>query len=497
MKQERKNILLIHADQHRIDCLGAYGNKDIKTPNLDALAEEGITYNNSFCAYPVCTPSRYSLLTGLQVREHGSWSNHCTLPTYIETFPKVLRRSGFRTAAVGKMHFTPTYLDVGFDKMVLCEQDGPGRFDDDYHRDLMVNDLCDSNDLEDQRAEYRKDASSDYWASLGAVVSNLPNDWHSTSWIGQKALEEIEDWEETGNLLMVGFVKPHHPFDPSEEWRNLYKSDDLSLLPGWIETCLAKDLAYDEGYFPHQENNEAKVRKAMAYYYANISHIDDEVGKMIALLKKKGQYDNTVIIYTSDHGDYMGYHHLMLKGGYMYEPLMKVPLIIKDTNGENQGYRSEQLVSNVDIASTLLHLMDVDIPLSMKDYNLMKDKRAYVFGECGYKQDYMLRDERYKLLLCKDHSKSQFFDLKHDPLEMDNRYKDTAYEKVITTMKAKLMDLVLFDLAIPLCVDEEAEIVNTENAVGYDKKRRAVVEAYYKEKMSKLMMWNNLEETEN
>ncbi len=483
-KESKKNILLIHADQHRIDCLGAYGNKEIKTPNLDSLAGEGITYNNSFCAYPVCTPSRYSLLTGLQVREHGAWSNHCTLPSYIETFPKVLRRQGYRTAAVGKMHFTPTYLDVGFDRMLLCEQDGPGRFDDDYHRDLMANNLCDINDLEDQRAEYRKDAPEDYWTSLGAITSSLPDQWHSTSWIGEKALEEINGWEEDGNLLMVGFVKPHHPFDPSEAWSDLYKPEDLTLLPGWTDACSDKDLAYSKGYFPNDEIDEAKVKKAMAYYYANISHIDHEVGKMIALLKEKGQYDNTTIIYTSDHGDYMGYHHMILKGNYMYDPLMKVPLIIKDADLQERGTVSNQLVSNVDIASTLLHMMDIEVPSAMKDYNLMIEQRSYVFGECGNKMDYMLRDHRYKLLLCKDDSKSQFFDLKDDPLEMCDKYGDLAYEKVIADMKAKLMDMVLYELTVPLCVDEEAEISRAENALGYDQKRRAVVEAYYKEKMT-------------
>ena len=113
---QQPNVLIIHADQHRIDCLGAYGNKDIRTPNIDALAADGVRYDNSFCPHPVCTPSRYSLLSGLYVHEHRGWTNHTTLAPDIETFPKILRQAGYRTAAVGKMHFTPTYLDVGFDE---------------------------------------------------------------------------------------------------------------------------------------------------------------------------------------------------------------------------------------------------------------------------------------------------------------------------------------------------------------------------------------------
>ncbi|WP_105615477.1 sulfatase family protein [Vallitalea okinawensis] len=482
-KKKAPNILLIHADQHRFDCLGAYGNKDIKTPNIDSLARDGVVYNNSFCSFPVCTPSRYSLLSGLQVRQHSGWTNHCTLPSYINTFPKVLRSQGYQTASVGKMHFTPTYLDVGFDKMVLCEQDGPGRFDDDYHRELMDKGLWDRNDLEDQRAEYRENAPEEYWDSLGSMVSNLQDEYHSTSWIGRKALEEITEWKEDGNLLMVGFVKPHHPFDPSESWSDLYDPNELSILPGWTEACLERDLAFSKGYFPHDDNDEAKVKKVMAYYYANISHIDHEVGKMIALLKEKGLYDNTIIIYTSDHGDYMGFHHLMLKGNYMYDPVIKVPLIIKYVNSNQGGGVSEQLVSNIDLASTIVHLAGVEKPEQMEDYNILEDKREFVVSESGHQTEYMIRDSRYKLLLSKDENKSLFFDLENDPLELENRYYDEAYQDAIKKFKEKLRHWALFEVVIPTSLDEYADIIKQDNALGYDVERRGTSEQYFREKM--------------
>jgi len=136
-RAKRPNILIIHVDEHRIECLGAYGNADIKTPNIDLLAADGVRYDNSFCPFPVCTPSRYSLLCGRYVHEHSGWTNRDTLAPGIATYPKILKAAGYRTNAVGKMHFTPTYLDVGFDEMVLAEQDGPGRWDDDYRRYLM------------------------------------------------------------------------------------------------------------------------------------------------------------------------------------------------------------------------------------------------------------------------------------------------------------------------------------------------------------------------
>jgi arylsulfatase A-like enzyme len=170
---QRPNILLIHADQHRIDCLGAYGNQEVRTPNLDALAADGVTYPNSFCTFPVCTPSRYSLITGLYVHQHLGWTNHCTLPSGIPMFPKILREAGYRTAAVGKMHFTPTYLDVGFEDMCLSEQNGLGRYDDDYHRWLMAEGLCPGLDFMDQEREFRGNATEEYWDNVGAMESDL------------------------------------------------------------------------------------------------------------------------------------------------------------------------------------------------------------------------------------------------------------------------------------------------------------------------------------
>lgn len=210
----KPNILLIMTDQHRIDCLGAYGNREIATPNIDALAEDGVRFTNSFCPYPVCTPSRYSLISGLYVHEHRGWTNHSTLPPEIETFPAILRRAGYRTKAVGKMHYTPTYLNVGFEEMILAEQNGPGRWDDDYHRALHTQGLIDRNDLEDQESEYRRNARPEYWETFGALPSNLPKQYHSTEWIGERANETLQHWGPSDQLLAVSFIKPHHPFDP-------------------------------------------------------------------------------------------------------------------------------------------------------------------------------------------------------------------------------------------------------------------------------------------
>ncbi|MEM7030928.1 MAG: sulfatase-like hydrolase/transferase, partial [Chloroflexota bacterium] len=337
------NILVVMSDQHRMDTLGVYGNPDVRSPHIDRLAVDSVRYTESFCPYPVCTPSRYSFLSGLYVRQHLGASNYCTLAPGLPTFPRVLKSSGYRTQAVGKMHFTPTYLDVGFDTLQLAEQNGPGRHEDDYHRWLRLEGVADHIDLMDQEMEYRREAPQEYWDTVGAMESTLDEDHHSTTWIGDQALEALQDWTPEANLLMVSFIKPHHPFDPPTPWSQMYDPQSLTLLPGWIDACLPQDLSNHQGYFPHKDLTEEKLRQAMALYYATISQIDHQVGRLIDYLKQQGLYDDTLILYTSDHGEYLGFHHLLLKGNYMYDPLAKVPLIIKYPNQRRAGEVSSEL----------------------------------------------------------------------------------------------------------------------------------------------------------
>ena len=482
---DRPNILIIHADQHRHDCLGAYGNPDILTPNIDALARDGRRFDNSFCPFPVCTPSRYSFLSGQYVRQHGGWTNHCTLAPGIPTFPKVLRDAGYRTAAVGKMHFTPTYLDVGFQEMHLAEQDGPGRYDDDYHRWLMAEGLCDHIDLMDQVREYRQHAPNAYWDTMGALPSDLNEAHHSTTWIASKAVNTLETWEDGGNLLMVGFIKPHHPFDPPAPWHERYIPDALTLLRGWIESPLQRDIGRSPGYFPHTSLTEAKLRRVMAYYYAALSHIDYHVGLMTGILKKRGLYDNTLILYTSDHGDYMGYHHLLLKGNYMYDPLIKVPLIIKYPGQKYAGTTTAALVNNLDIAPTLVKTAGCDMPHTMQGLDLTdtQAERKIVFAEGWAGQEIMIRTHEHKLLHCIQPEQSQFFDLKKDPLELENRIHDASVQAQIKSLREEMTRWAVHDARSFTYLDHDAPVISGENVTHQDDHHVEIETAYFRDKM--------------
>ena len=479
------NILIIHADQHRFDCLGSYGNPDIQTPAIDALAADGVLYENSFCPFPVCTPSRYSLLSGLFVHQHLGWTNRCTLPAGLPTFPRILRDAGYQTKAVGKMHFMPTYLDVGFQEMELAEQDGPGRYDDDYHRWLRDRGLCDRIDLIDQVQEYRKDAPQEYWDTVGALDSDLDEEHHSTTWIAERALETVEQWEDGGNLLMVGFIKPHHPFDPPRPWSRMYDPDALSMLPGWSDTCLERDLVRSRGYFAYGDTTDEQIRRAMAFYYGSISQIDHHVGRMIAELKQKGLYDDTLILYTSDHGDYMGFHHLLLKGNYMYDALVKVPLIVKFPGQPRAGERSDALVSNIDVMPTLLQTAACDTPRNLPGLDLMAHPEGHerVFAEAWGGSSYMVRSRDRKLILCQRDEQSLFLDLEQDPYEFDNLYSTDAYQEQVQQYRDELAHWALFDQHTRVHVDHSAPIIQGSNIPALDNGHWEEMQDYYREQM--------------
>lgn len=482
----RPNILIIHTDEHRIDCLGAYGNAEIKTSHIDGLAADGVRYDNSFCPFPVCTPSRYSLLCGQYVHEHRGWTNRSTLAPHIDTFPKILRTAGYRTKAVGKMHFTPTYLDVGFSELLLAEQDGPGRWDDDYHRYLMRHGLVDHNDIEDQLGEYRKYAPKKYWNTCGAQVSNLPEEHDSTTWIAEKVMKTLESWtNQGGQLLMASFIRPHHPFNPPSPWHEMYDLEKLSLLPGWTGKCLERDFKYSRGYFPNDKLTEPILKRVMAYYYATISQIDHHVGRMTELLRQKGLYDDTLIIYTSDHGDFMGFHHMLLKGNYMYDPVVKVPLIVKWPRNTRAGTVSQRMVNNIDLAPTLCRAAGCKPGPQMHGHTLQDQNGGYdlIFAEADGGRQVMARSKNRKLILAAPGNENLFFDLDRDPLEMDNLYESPQYRDEIKSVETSLSAWRRKNANPRLYQNHNAPRIRQPNVPPHDLSHREDIIRYYREKM--------------
>lgn len=368
----RPNILFITADQLRQDCIGCYGNTVIRTPHIDRLAQDGIIFQRAYTAATLCVPSRQSILTGQYPSKHGSRGNRSAIPEGTTTFVSVLGDAGYNTAAFGKMHFHPTYADYGFDIMKLAEQDGDGRFKDDYHQYLAGQGLHDKWDEWDQIAEKRAGAPPDYWESYGAIVSEIPEEHYHSTWIANQTIEYIKNYqEESPFFAWMSFIKPHHPFDPPAPYDNAYSPDEV-IIPqasgGWEEKPLLTAGGEDPriAYFDTRKMTESELRRVIALYYGMIEHIDVQIGRVIDSLEQKGLKDNTLIVFTSDHGDYLGEHGLFLKHPNIpYDALARVPLIFSGADVKPSEQAIKTPVSLIDLASTFTGLAGCEpLPLS-------------------------------------------------------------------------------------------------------------------------------------
>lgn len=440
----RPNVILILTDQHRWDCVGYAGNPDVRTPNLDALATHGVNFSQALCQYPLGAPSRSSLLTGQYASTHGVLDNGQDLPETAETLPKLLHRAAYTTGCVGKMLFHPRRTDHGFDAMHLAGQDGLDRGEDEYHKWLAERGVVD--ELEAWEHGDRKKAPKQYWDSFGAQPSNLPEAFHSTTWIGNTAVRFLQSTREPF-FLMMSFVKPHHPFDPPAPWHSLYNPASLALPGGW-RLPVSEDDARQGGLFNPCAMTEARFRQVLAYYYASISHLDQQVGRLLATLTSRG-FTNNVFVFCADHGDCMGQHGLVGKGpARCYDALLRVPLVVAGLAGQRHGKLESAPAQLIDVMPTILDAVGLDIPPSVEGRSLVPlllhakeplRTEAYCEGPGGVR---IVRGRRYKLIEAPGNDPRAFYDLKKDPHEFDNLYGDpkTAAKQAELTRALQLIE---------------------------------------------------------
>ena len=327
----------------------------------------------------------------------------------------------------------------------------------------MERGLVDATDIVDQRAEYRALAGPEYWESFGAIPSELEEADSSTGWIGEEACRQLEAWEGGGNLLMVGFIKPHHPFDPPLPWSDMYEPDALVLPVGWTESCLERDLAFHGGYFPHTRLDEGRLRRAQALYFGCISQIDSYVGRFLEILRRHRLYDDTLVIFTGDHGEYLGFHHLLLKGNHGYDPLMRVPLLIKYPGEPGRGRRSDILCNTLDTTATILARGgEAPVDLEADDLAAETAGRELIFAESN--REIMVRSAHDKLLIGKDAHELLYFDLTSDPLEMTDLSADPRLRPRIDKLRLEAFDWLMRGTRRQVILDEDAPVISAPNA---------------------------------
>ncbi len=495
MSTTRPNIILITSDQQRADCNG-FENPEVMTPHLDQLARDGTRFSACMTPNLVCQPSRASILTGLLPLTHGVWDNGVDLDPRVGEagFAGTLARAGYRSAFIGKAHFAtkttfaptgtpecsrsqakygPRWFGpyMGFEHVELCvlghlhrtrPLDRPPM--GHYERWLIARGENEEG-LKSWAAETRPGTgAAQTWSSA------LPVAWHSSSWVGDRAIDLLARHDRKKPLAMwVSFPDPHHPFDCPEPWSLMYdpksltlprhRKKDLERRPWWHKASLeSKPQLTDPVMLKFRaegsrvpDQTDAQLAEMTANYFGMISLIDHNVGRILAALDDLGYAENTLVVYTTDHGDMLGNHGLYLKGPTPYEDLMRVTLIARGP-GVVKGKVVGEPVSTLDLPATFYDYAGASAPHELQGRSLARliagksETRDTAYSEwhvhpsrCGVALN--LRTVRTRTHKCTFELVSgagELYDLKNDPKEMNNLFDDPGYTK----LKKELEDMM-------------------------------------------------------
>ncbi|MBU7005046.1 MAG: sulfatase-like hydrolase/transferase, partial [Theionarchaea archaeon] len=363
------NLLFLFTDEQRADTLSAYGNDRISMPNLDALASESVVFENSYVTQPVCTPSRSTLLTGLYPHTNGCTANNIPIQPGTPCLPEMLPKGKYATGYHGKWHLgDEIFAQHGFDDWISIEDGyrkhyGPER---DHGAFSTYHAFLSEAGIEPENGEvYGR-----------GQCARLPERLGKPAYLAREATRFIREHHREDFVLFVNFLEPHMPFfgprddqyDP--DFVNLPENfDDPPADDQPLKTRIFAKSYHDRGHGGFDLRTESDWRRVISNYWGLCSLVDTHVGTILNSLRKYGVYDDTIIVFTSDHGDMMGSHRLLAKC-VMFEEALKVPMMVK-LPGRTEGARIANPVSQIDLIPTLLDAMEEDAPSSLQGRSLM------------------------------------------------------------------------------------------------------------------------------
>jgi len=473
---DRPNVLLICTDQQRFDALAAAGNQEISTPNLDRLAARGAMFENCYVQSTVCAPSRASLMTGQYVHNHGLYANGVGMPENARLLPEAVEQAGYDCGLVGKWH-----LDACFGPRTEAQPKGMrvwrwshapywGSSENAYHRWLSAA----HPDLFEQ-LEQRRIGGIRTAGVASDTFDTLPTEAHYSRWVGNETISFLTSDRLTDRpfFFIANFFDPHHSFGAPKEYVDRYRASELSRPNTTIDELASKPPvmteASHESYAGHAPGytsySAAELQDVKANYYAMVSLVDDEVGRILAALESEGLIDNTVVIFTSDHGEMLGDHQLMLKGPFLYDCAIKVPLIISWPGHVPEGQRVHDLVQWIDLTATVTELTGADLPrcqgsslLALFDGSEAPvEHRGWALSEyrdSGHPLDppvhvTMVRKDNFKIMVhhgppsTNRQRTGELYDLSTDPEELTNLWGSADHNQIRAEMTALLLDALV------------------------------------------------------
>ena len=460
-RMQRPNILILYTDQQRWHTLGANGNAEILTPNLDVLAAAGATFTHHFVQNPVCMPSRVSMLSGRYPSSLGITHMGVPVPPDLQTLPRILKPYGYRTINIGKLHFLPhanrdhrlPHPDYGFDQLEISDE--PGVYEDAYRawarqRAPQQMHKISAGIPPATRAWYRRMGIADgvvhrgdpegRYDFEGGIAFAADDGLTHSAFVAEQTIAALR--QQTGQpfFCVAGFYSPHAPWMTPQKYLDLYEPASLSLpaFPPEIDAKRPRD--------PDQPFSDAHLRRAKQGYYAMISEVDHYVGEILAALDTLDQRQNTIVVFTSDHGEWLGEHLKFGKGYPAADAVSRVPLIMSAPNGK-PGQRFDGIVEAVDILPTLLSLAGIQAPPDLQGRSLADAvmngaqicKGAALTEGAGWK---CLRTREYRYLVHRDGSE-RLWHIASDPGEYADVAADPARQSALARCRRQMLARLL------------------------------------------------------
>ena len=452
------NVVFIMADQHSQAVSGCYGHRMVKTPGIDHLAETGIRYDNAFCASPLCGPSRVAWITGTHPHTNGvvthNNARHRSGRAYrknidpgIESLVACMRRAGYTTHGSGFMHADKHVenADRRFDALGFSSY---GADDKAYER-LVGPEI--------KRQYNMANIISEMWEHSYRNVEGEPFPYGEHQlWdtvITDDSLDFLDHRDpEKPFFLYTGYRAPHPPWCAPDRFHSLYDPDDIHELPNYLVHYTDKPRRVVErvNYYELWNLPEEMIRKSIAAYYGFVSYLDHCIGRIIQKLEEAGLRENTLIIYSSDHGE-MLYNNGICEKHTFFEDAIRIPLIFSLPGIIPENGVSDALISNIDLLPTVLKMLDISVPECVEGMDITPtfeggEVQDYVFGEYYHSLDpcRMVRDSRYKYIHTEEDI-CELYDLENDPTESINLAWYPQYAERIKHME----DLVMAGWEIP------------------------------------------------
>ena len=438
----KPNVLLISTDHWPASLLGCAGHPAIQTPTLDQLAANGTRFPNTYSECPVCIPARRTLMTGTTPRTHGDRVFNETMPMPdLPTMADTFRKAGYQAYAVGKLHVYPQRDRIGFDDVILDEE---GRqiygVVDDY--ELFLGD-------QGFAGRYFEHGMSNNEYSYRPWF--LPEETHPTNWAANQMCRLIKRRDPNKpSFWYLSFRHPHPPLLPLQSYLDLYRDMqveiDMPYVGDWTrdeDPCFSMQVDFERsGRFTPEQ-----IRGARLAFYALCTHIDHQLRVVIGTLREEGLLDDTIVCFTSDHGDMLGNHNMWAKRLF-FEDSARVPLLVMGRKGDRRVSHhrvDKRLAGWRDIMPTLLDLADIDIPNTVEGHSLFAEsKRSYLYGEVdeGLRATRMIREDRFKLVYYATGNRRLLFDLEEDPQELSDLSGSPEHAKTLQ----RLTDLLIGEL---------------------------------------------------